>query len=121
MRDLFDMPGLALQGDLPADGMAHGFDKNSDALDISHVNLAKYIEAADKTLDLAIADSAHARRPCTSAASRSLNNGGFVAHVVHERRRRAAEGQEARPRFPAGRRIHAYRRGRARAHGPVHH
>jgi cytochrome c551/c552 len=55
MRDLFDMPGIALYGSLPADGSAHGFDKNSDALDISHVNLAKYVEAADHVLDLAIA------------------------------------------------------------------
>lgn len=54
MRDLFDMPGILLQDDLPADGSAHGFDTNSDALDISHVNLAKYMEAADKVLDLAI-------------------------------------------------------------------
>jgi hypothetical protein len=55
IRDLFDMPGIALQGNLPADGSAHGFDKNSDALDISHVNMAKYVEAADHVLDLAIA------------------------------------------------------------------
>jgi len=55
VRDLFDLPGLAVQSGLPADGSAHGFDKNSDALDISHVNLSKYLEAADKTLDLAIA------------------------------------------------------------------
>jgi hypothetical protein len=55
MRDLFDMPGILLRNDLPADGSAHGFDKNSDALDISHVNLAKYIEAADRVLTMAIA------------------------------------------------------------------
>lgn len=55
IRDLFDMPGIALYGSLPADGSAHGFDKNSDALDISHVNLSKYVEAADHALDLAIA------------------------------------------------------------------
>ena len=55
VRDLFDLPGLAVQNGLPADGSAHGFDKNSDALDISHVNMSKYLEAADKTLDLAIA------------------------------------------------------------------
>lgn len=55
MRDLFDMPGIALQIGLPADGSAFGFDKNSDALDISHVNMAKYIEAADIVLDGAIA------------------------------------------------------------------
>ena len=55
MRDLFDMPGIALQALLPPDGSSHGFDKNSEALSISHVNLAKYIEAADHLLDRAIA------------------------------------------------------------------
>lgn len=60
IRDLFDLPGIALQSGLPADGSAHGFDKNSDALDISHVNLAKYVEAADKVLELAIAKQPNA-------------------------------------------------------------
>jgi mono/diheme cytochrome c family protein len=55
VRDLFAMPGVLLQSMLPSDGTAHGFDKNADALDISHVNLAKYVEAADHVLDLAIA------------------------------------------------------------------
>ncbi|HEV7404607.1 MAG TPA: DUF1592 domain-containing protein [Chthoniobacteraceae bacterium] len=54
IRDLFGLDGIGLQVLLPADGSAHGFDKNSDALDISHVNIAKYVEAAEKTLDLAI-------------------------------------------------------------------
>jgi mono/diheme cytochrome c family protein len=55
IRDLFDMPGILLKTSLPFDGSIHGFDKNSDALDISHVNMSKYLEAADHTLDLAIA------------------------------------------------------------------
>ena len=81
LRDLFDMPGLALQTVLPPDGMAHGFDKNSDALDISHVLMAKYIEAADKTLDLAIATRPTA--PTLHKRRLSLmGNGGFVTHVV---------------------------------------
>jgi len=54
MRDLFGMR-LLLQDLLPADGKVHGFDKNSDALAISHVHLAKYVEAADHVLDFAIA------------------------------------------------------------------
>ena len=81
MRDLFDLPGLALSGDLPPDGSAHGFDNNSDALDISHVNLAKYVEAVDKTLDLAIATQP--QPPTVRKARLSLvQGGGFVAHVV---------------------------------------
>lgn len=62
VRDLFDMPGIPLQDDLPADGSAHGFDNNADALDISHVNLARYLEAADRVLDLAIAKQRTRRR-----------------------------------------------------------
>ncbi|MFT4637959.1 MAG: hypothetical protein ACI8T1_001275 [Verrucomicrobiales bacterium] len=81
VRDLFDMPGIALRSELPADGSAHGFDKNSDALDISHVNLAKYIEAADHVLDLAIATQP--KPPAVQTRRISLaNRGGFVAHII---------------------------------------
>ncbi len=81
IRDLFDMPGIALQGELPPDGSAHGFDKNSDALDISHVNLAKYIEAADHVLNLAIATRPNPPAVTTRRISLA-NSGGFVAHVI---------------------------------------
>jgi hypothetical protein len=81
IRELFDMPGIALQALLPADGSAHGFDKNSEALSISHVNLAKYIEAADHTLDLAIAT-----RPTPPAVQKTrtslVDRGGFTAHIT---------------------------------------
>jgi len=81
VRDLFDMPGIALAGDLPADGSAHGFDKNSDALDISHVNLARYLDAANHTLDLAIATQPHA--PTVHKRRISLANpAGFVASIT---------------------------------------
>lgn len=81
VRDLLQMSGIPLQGELPVDGSAHGFDKNSDALDISHVNLTKYVEAADRILDMAIATRPN---PPTSTKRRiSLANaGGFVAHVL---------------------------------------
>jgi hypothetical protein len=81
IRDLFNMPGISLQGDLPPDGSAHGFDKNSEALDISHVNLAKYLEAAEHALDYAIATQPTA--PVTRTQRVSLANPhGFVAHVL---------------------------------------
>jgi mono/diheme cytochrome c family protein len=81
IRDLFDMPGIALQGNLPADGSAHGFDKNNEALDISHVNMAKYVEAADHVLDLAIATRPNA--PTVQKRRISLaNRGGFIAHIL---------------------------------------
>ncbi len=81
IRDLFDIPGIALQGDLPADGMAYGFDKNADSLDISHVNMAKYIQAADQVLDMVIAT--RPSPPTVQKRRISLaNRGGFVAHVL---------------------------------------
>jgi hypothetical protein len=81
VRDLLDLPGITLQGELPADGSAHGFDNNSDALDISHVNLAKYLEAADRALDMAIAT--RPRPPAVVKQRISLANPhGFVAHVL---------------------------------------
>ena len=58
------------QGDLPADGSAHGFDNNGDALDISHVNLAKYLEAADRALDMAIATRPDGPEGRSSSGSR---------------------------------------------------
>ena len=61
LRDLFDLPGLKLKDLLPEDGRAYGYDKPAGALDISHVQLAKYLEAAEVALDAATAP--HADRP----------------------------------------------------------
>jgi hypothetical protein len=100
IRDLFDMPGIALQGILPGDGSAHGFDKNSDALDISHVNIAKYVEAADLTLDIAIATRPEA--PTVQKRRISLvNGGGFVAHVVSNGDGVLLKNKQPSPDFPA--------------------
>ena len=108
------MPGIALQGNLPADGSAHGFDKNSDALDISHVNMAKYVEAADHVLNLAIATQPQAADG-PEAADLAGESRRVRRACPHERRRRAAEEQAARPRISAGRRAGPSRPGSARA------
>lgn len=81
IRDLFDMPGIALAGNLPEDGSSHGFDKHPEALDLSHVNIQKYLESADHILNYAIATrpqppTIHKRRISL------VNRGGFVAHIV---------------------------------------
>jgi hypothetical protein len=99
IRDLFDLPGIALQGELPADGSAHGFDKNSDALDISHVNLSKYIEAADHVLDVAIAIQPQA--PAVKTQRISLANPpGFVAHVLMNGDGVLLKNKQPDPDFP---------------------
>ena len=99
IRDLFEMPGIAIQGNLPTDGSAHGFDKNSDALDISHVNLSKYVEAADHALNLAIATQPQA--PIVRTRRISLaNSGGFVAHVVMNGDGVLLKNKQPDPEFP---------------------
>jgi hypothetical protein len=57
LRDLFDLPELSVQELLPEDGRALGFDKVGTALDLSHVQLSKYLETADLALNEAIATS----------------------------------------------------------------
>ena len=87
IRDLFDLPGLTVSERLPADGSSHGFDNNSEALSISHVNLAKYMEAADHILDHAICTQPKAPEIKTQQVSLAsqyyvrlllANNGGAV-------------------------------------------
>ena len=55
LRDLFELPHLDVREILPADGEAHGFDTVGEALNLSYVQVAKYLEAADVALDEAIA------------------------------------------------------------------
>lgn len=47
LRDLFSAPWLQIRGQFPEDGEAHRFNKIGDALDVSHVHLARYMSAAD--------------------------------------------------------------------------
>jgi len=61
LRDLFGLSGLKIKDRLPEDGQAFGFNKSAAGLDLSYVQLAKYMEAADAALDAAIAP--HAARP----------------------------------------------------------
>ncbi len=61
LRDLLELPGLKVKDMLPEDGQAFGFDKSAASLDLSYVQLARYMEAADAALDAAIAP--HAGRP----------------------------------------------------------
>jgi len=99
IRDLFGMSGIALAGSLPADGSAHGFDKHPEALDISHVNVAKYLEAADHILDYAIAT-----RPEPPTIQRRrislVNRGGFIAHIVMNGDGVLLKNKQIDPDFP---------------------
>ncbi len=50
LRDLLHAPWLQVRDSLPEDGEAHRFNKIGEALDISHVQMARYLATADRTL-----------------------------------------------------------------------
>ena len=80
VRDLFDLPGIMVKELLPPDGSAYGFDKNADALDISHVNMGASMAAADAVLDVAIATQPTA--PAVKKQRLSLAGKEGAGHVT---------------------------------------
>jgi hypothetical protein len=58
VRDLLAAPWLQLRDKLPEDGEAHRFNKSGSALDISHVQMSRYLGAAEYALDEATATRA---------------------------------------------------------------
>ena len=63
LRDLLDLPGLAVRDMLPEDGQAHGFDRCADALDVSPVHVAAWHAAAGEALLAATAHDPAPPRP----------------------------------------------------------
>ncbi len=55
LRDLLHAPWLQLASILPEDGERYRFNKSGEALDVSHVNLARYMQAAEYALREVIA------------------------------------------------------------------
>lgn len=58
LRDLLHAPWLQVRDSLPEDGEAFRFNKVGDALDVSHVQMARYLNAADYALRQAMATQA---------------------------------------------------------------
>jgi mono/diheme cytochrome c family protein len=61
LRDLLHAPWLQVRDSLPEDGEAFRFNKVGEALDVSHVQMARYLGAADYALRQAMAP--YAERP----------------------------------------------------------
>lgn len=64
IRDLLHVPWVQIRAKLPQDGESSRYNKIGTALDISHVQLARYMSTADAALREAI--SAHLERPASS-------------------------------------------------------
>jgi len=63
LRDLLHAPWLQVRDSLPEDGESHRFNKVGSALDVSHVQMARYLGAADYALRQAMLPAAE--RPPT--------------------------------------------------------
>lgn len=64
LRDLFHAPWLQIKGQFPDDGESHRYNKIGDALDVSHVHMARYMSAADYALRQVL--SVQYERPATT-------------------------------------------------------
>ncbi len=64
LRDLLHAPWLQIRDSLPEDGLSHRFNKLGDALDVSYVQMARYLAAADHALREVMAPQAE--RPATT-------------------------------------------------------
>ena len=63
LRDLLHAPWLQVRDSLPEDGEVERFNKVGDALDMSHVQMARYLAAADYALRQAMAPHFEAPEP----------------------------------------------------------
>src|SRR4029453_8988459 len=58
LRDLLSLPYLRVKDFLPEDSVAHGSNKVGDSLDVSHVQMARYLSAAEFALRQAMVPQA---------------------------------------------------------------
>ncbi len=76
LRDLFEIPWLEIKQILPEDGEAYRFNKVGEALQISHVQMARFMQAADTAIRQAIAFQV-ARPEVKKTRFYSREQGGF--------------------------------------------
>ena len=101
LRDLFDAPWLELKEMLPEDGEAHRFNKVGYALDVSHVQMAAYLAAADQAMRQVLASAA---TPTRTVRYYAREGRMFVRHMRYDDLNREPErattpllGHEAQP------------------------
>ncbi len=86
VRDLLSLPYLAVKDGLPEDPTAHGYNKIGEALDVSHVQMARYLRTAEFALREAIAPQVARPEPRVTRYHTWLQP-GFVKSAGPELRR----------------------------------
>ena len=64
LRDLLNVPWVQIRNRLPEDGEAHRYNKSGEALDVSHVQMARYMSVSDYAMRQAM--SVQLERPPTT-------------------------------------------------------
>lgn len=85
LRDLLALPLLRVKDLLPEDGQQFGFDKVAGALDISHIQMTKYLQTADVALRQAIVRETNAPETKTwreLAAKQDSARGAIAIHCA---------------------------------------
>src|SRR5690349_6245529 len=80
LRDLLCLPALEVKSFLPEDSESHGFNKVGDALDVSHVQMARYLSAAEFALREAMAPQA-TRPAMTTNRYYTWDQGSFFGAI----------------------------------------
>ncbi|MCA9190353.1 MAG: DUF1592 domain-containing protein [Planctomycetales bacterium] len=81
IRQLLSAPWLQLKSILPEDGELYRFNKIGVALDVSHVNMARYMQAADYALRQVVAR--HVAKPTTEVVRYYAREQGSFNRRVH--------------------------------------
>lgn len=89
LRDLLALPHLEVRDMLPADNSAHGFDNVGSALDLSYVQMSRYLEASSMAIDNAM--KLGPAPEATSVHLEAKTNGRF-RQVVEKNREAVAVG-----------------------------
>lgn len=92
LRDLLSLPYLEVKSFLPEDSEAYGFNKVGQALDVSHVQMGRYLMAAEFALRQALAPQATCPQTATNRYY-TWDQGEFFGAIK-------LEGPENRRTFP---------------------
>ena len=90
LRDLLDAPWLQVKELLPEDGEAYRFNKVGDALSVSHVQMSRYLSAAEYALREATARTA-TQPPTTTKKYYAREQRAFFGHVEFSQFNTASE------------------------------
>jgi Protein of unknown function (DUF1592)/Protein of unknown function (DUF1588)/Protein of unknown function (DUF1585)/Protein of unknown function (DUF1587)/Protein of unknown function (DUF1595)/Planctomycete cytochrome C len=101
VRDLLQAPWLQVKNDLPEDGEAELFNKIGDALDVSHVQLTRYMKAANAAMRhvMGIELLRHELPPATTVRYRAREE-GILTKTFHSGNGRFIRQSPERSTFP---------------------